>query len=519
MCAGRGCIPPWKDKEWVRKLHEADQNARDSGAVRGACRPASRDDDSVTIWEPLHGPDFPIEIPDFGLISTQFSLRAIASIRNDPPWSGLGFHLLWSMQHSGVGIPDVLAAMVHYGDSRPQAWRRQLKAHLRENYVWSKKCSRNCPLHGSKTAHQHIRRKCSLWNLTLEKFSRRVLRKVESANFSDLVAIVIPDEMRKKLQESHRRYYFFDSRPIVKNARKTLNTKGDVYHCYLLVLIFGRSKRLGLTASQYRMMLGLTRELTRVGKVYAGAEKIGTPKFRKAPTDRKDKAEVIRHGKVHPPSGSHKIPCPLIDQHREYVVFGGNLTGHKGCGYRVISSKSRCWLSCGGYDAKDYAVNDWTCVRKLLEDFSVLSEMFDLTVAAYHTKTRTWKGLAELQACLKTGNGREWIEECTLRVFAPADYLLRWRYELAKRLGFGWIPGGESCPFEANAGTDATLITNGDQLRSYITKQKMTQIEMAKKLKVSRGTVSRHLSGKRDSPGFWKSVDKLVRGQDRAKTK
>jgi hypothetical protein len=228
-------------------------------------------------------------------------------------------------------------------------------------------------------------------------------------------------------------------------------------------------------------------------------------------TERRDAADVVSNRMVHPHGQKgHKIVCPLLEEHRRYVVFGGNLRLHRGCGYRLFGSAKSCWLEFAGYDATEYQNNPWRCVKAFFDDLAILAEMFDLTVAARHHSRGEWKSLAELRACLKSGSGQDWIEECTLRIFAPEDYLLRWRYMFAKRLGFRWIAGGEECPFgDHDTPGEATKIVRGDQLAAFLNERRWTCAKLAKRLKCSPKTVGRHLSGERSNPDFWRKVQEL----------
>jgi hypothetical protein len=103
------------------------------------------------------------------------------------------------------------------------------------------------------------------------------------------------------------------------------------------------------------------------------------------------------------------------------------------------------------------------------------------------------------------------LNECTVRIFAPADYLIRWRYLISKRLGFRWIPGGEECPFEQVKDPNHPMsIKDSVALQAWLSERGWTQTKLADKLKIRRETVSRHITGKRNSAKFWTAVTALA---------
>ncbi len=102
------------------------------------------------------------------------------------------------------------------------------------------------------------------------------------------------------------------------------------------------------------------------------------------------------------------------------------------------------------------------------------------------------------------------VGQCTVRIFGPADYLIRWRYVLAKKLGFQWIPGGEEAPFLTNSPKSDNSIHFSEVLRRWLRARGWTIARLARKLGCRRETVSRHLSGRRNSPDFWRDVNALM---------
>lgn len=499
------CDPPWSDKDLRRKLSEADRLACENNITRGWLRSGEAAELVPGDWAPFDGEDFLIEIPDYYPVSAEQVQLPIRRFGRRSPWYGLQVYLAWKLQRSAVPIPDVVARQVQWGARRLKAWRRPI-VKATTKFKWEAECPDYCPLHGSGIPHKHFVPSKKCLNGDLEYFTNETF---ETWQTSGTNKIELP---RALLKQAHRIYQHASDDKHTIRLRALLKKKGRIYQCYYPVFIFGRSHPVGLSASQVRLMMGITHELTRIGPEMTFDQTTRKPSLRRAHSIRADRAELIARRKVAPSGdGSHKIVCRLLDDEKQYVVFGGNLRRHHGKGYPILPNKGRCWLDHAGYEKEEYTKNPWAAVKSFLDDIAGLAEMFDLVVAARHHGKREWKSLAELRECLKTGYGKDWLRECTLRIFAPADYLVRWRYMLARRLGFRWIPGGEECPIPAlDKLDDGQLITNGAQLRAWLDRRGWTTSRFAIALDLSRETVSRHLSNRRNSPKFWKSVNTLI---------
>ncbi len=176
-----------------------------------------------------------------------------------------------------------------------------------------------------------------------------------------------------------------------------------------------------------------------------------------------------------------------------------------------MSLTSRSWLHRAGYTTENIRRRAYSAARQFLGDLKKLSDLLGLVVVGRHHRRNEWKSLAQMVPLLKNEPGWAWLWECTVRVFAPADYLIRWRYLISKKLGFRWIPGGEECPFEQPKDPANPLsITDSVALQSWLTRRGWTRAKLAAKLRVRRETVSRHISGKRNSAGFWTAVTALA---------
>lgn len=495
------CQPPWTDKELRHKLKEADRLATEKGEPRGHLRNDQHDGTALSEWAPLSGSKFLIQVPDYELVATNQVLRPIDEFSKLSPWYGLSVYLVWKCQRSDALIPDVVLRQAYWGATAPTAWRRSFLNKLGTSRNQAE-CRPDCVLFGSQVRHQHLVRHHEVSNNGLELFSKSAIKS----------QIVDPARLAKLNKKGHRRYRYNSKKPAVVKLRGIYHSA--FYYCYMPLLIFGRSRRLGLTPRQVRLMLGVTRELTRVGmEPQFPANESGKVVFKKAYSPRKDRAAIIVDRKVVPSGeGKHKILCPQLIAGHRYVVFGGNTKGHVGRGCRLFNEKIVCWLNHAGYSADKFNSDPWPSVRTFLDDLAVLAEMFDLVVVGRHHARKQWKSLDQLRACLKSGSGQDWLKECTVRIFAPEDFLIRWRYRIAKKLGFSSIPGGENCPFnETSNQGDGQTISDGTQLRAWLDQQGWSIRQLADRMACSRKTVSRHLHDKRKSSDFLQRVNELVK--------
>lgn len=160
------------------------------------------------------------------------------------------------------------------------------------------------------------------------------------------------------------------------------------------------------------------RELTRVKN--SGRQEVQSA--------RRDKAQVIVNGYV-APSGraTEPISCELLDSSQDYVVFGGKLRRHRGRGYRLISPASQSWLHKAGYTSDEIEASACHVVRQFLHDLKKLSNLLGLVVVGRHHRRNEWEGLEQMLPQLSNDPVWKWLHECTVRIFAPADYLIRWR--------------------------------------------------------------------------------------------
>jgi hypothetical protein len=156
-------------------------------------------------------------------------------------------------------------------------------------------------------------------------------------------------------------------------------------------------------------------------------------------------------------------------------------------------------------------------MQRFLKDLLGLAGPFGRVAAAYHPERRQWKPLADLAAMTRTPAGRAWLRGCLLRVYAPEDYLARWRQYFANRLGFSVIPGGDdedaaAAPVKQVETVGALPIINSAlELDALMREAGLTDAALAARLGLSRSYVSGQRSGRRPwSKAFQAGVAALL---------
>lgn len=483
------CDPPWSESDLQRKLEEADRLASERGDERGSLRYIEQAE-PATEFERLPGRPFPFEVPDYVLAPSDLVLGGSrVGESNGTPAMGIGTVLVMKALRSDVGIPDALVRDIYWGSEAPKAWRRTLRK-LHEDYALEVKCYDDCAYQGTGIRHHHLIRPAQAFNECLEDFADPKFPKTRGQPIL------------------HRSYVGLSAKTL-----DDLRRKGQLYYAYCPALVFGRSRALGLTPEQTRLLLGITGELTRVGTATDGKTTAsGRKEFHRATSVRIDRAEVINGQQVAASArGSHRILCPHLDESRQYVVFGGNFPNRRGRGYSLIRVKKLSWQQIAGFGGEKFEADPDRRLRLFLDDLHALSQIFDLMPVGRHHRRQEWKSLPEMKECLRSGVGHDWLHEATLRIFAPADYLTRWRYVIAKRLGFSWIPGAD-CPFPlVDEAAEKFAIQNGAQLRNWLDLRNWSEARLATALGVARETVSRHVSGLRNSESFWDKMNQLLK--------
>jgi hypothetical protein len=190
--------------------------------------------------------------------------------------------------------------------------------------------------------------------------------------------------------------------------------------------------------------------------------------------------------------------CPLLDKEQRYVVFGGN--GHKKGRehYHRQAYRLATWMVRAGY-ATDDPDAYWDEARRFLTDLQTLSGPFGLVAGGCHPDKREWQPLERLNELTRTLAGRQWLQKCRLLVYGPENYQVAWRQELARQLGFRFIPGGADegdMPVGKQVETP-TAITSPLELDAWMRGRGMTDRELAQRLGVSQPLVSDYHSGRR----------------------
>jgi hypothetical protein len=199
--------------------------------------------------------------------------------------------------------------------------------------------------------------------------------------------------------------------------------------------------------------------------------------------------------------------CPYLEAGTRYVGFNGNGT-HKrrhlrGRGYHLVGRSKKGWLPRAGFEVPNDAKGSWQSVQCFLKALVDLAEPFGLVVAAYHAAKHQWMPLAELVAMTRIATGRTWLKGSQLRVYAKEDYLARWRQYFANRLDFSFIPGGGdedgiAVPVkDVQTAGKVPSINSAPELDTWMRKAKVTDVNLAKRLGVSRSYVSGQRSGRR----------------------
>ncbi|WP_145254034.1 helix-turn-helix domain-containing protein [Planctomycetes bacterium Pan216] len=491
----RRCKPPWSDSELLRKLNEADQFDSPRGRLR-------RGNDDVSNFaatvEPLAGAEFHGYVPDFahaggldvlGHVNSSFFTNALA---------GAKYYFVWRLQRSDAHVPDVWIRQCVWGGNWPKNWRARLYRQFRKAPPTARpmRCTLGrdlCPLSGTSVLHQHFDDiGINKWGV-LEGF-RAPLDEVsltlgsdDDFDEEDLEGLCDMDD-----ELPSRRFLWRDR----KNAEIYQQSRKDqlIVVAYCPALLFGGSKHIAWSEAQQRLLQGIVYELTR-------------------PSSRESREHVITDALVNEAGARDDlVRCPLLDRQQRYVVFGGN-GSRPGRGYQIVGRTSKGWLHRAGvrHSIPKGSPTRFDAIKNFLDDLDVLSTDLDLTVVGYHSTRNEWKDLPELRSCLRRGFGRDWLDECVIRIYAPEDWRLRWRYFFSKRLGFRWIPesASDKGPF-MKAEQETTADIGAADVKQWLREIGWTQKDLADAIGCSLKRVVRHLSGERTTTGFYDDVSVIM---------
>ena len=158
-----------------------------------------------------------------------------------------------------------------------------------------------------------------------------------------------------------------------------------------------------------------------------------------------------------------------------------------------------------GYESDASGPALWKETRKFLTDLRGLCGPFGLVAGGYRGDKREWHPLDRLVEMTRSREGRRWLAKCSLKLFGPEDYLVRWREHFARAMGFSFIPGdgGGKVAETVRDGDAPTRITSGLELGLWMRERGMTNRTLAIELGVPASQVGSQRSGARPwSAGF-----------------
>lgn len=472
------CVPPFEEVELLHKLESATEKV---GSRGGPTRRCVQDVTTrVSKKQSAADAEFLGSVPDFGLVEKIGILISVSSFITRPADSWVWLWQCYSLLRSDFLIPDVLLRQLKWGGRFGKNWRVLLKKDCK--FLKSKPDSdctvRKCSFGGLGKPHRHYCWSTDKFGL-LDPFQKQTGTQPGQPRYFELYA----EHNRAKLRE--------------------FRTKGVLFNAYWPALLFGSSKCVGWTARQQRLLAGVVHELTRSKHRRAG-EYVTSEIF---------VGNVVAQAN----EKSHELVCPLLDSKGQYAVFAGN-GRRKGLGYQICGKTGKGWLDRAGYP-EIHRLPPQKRIEKFktfLSDLETLSRDLGLIPAALGRNG--WKGINEMLDCLLTGNGSDWLEACTLRIFVPADWQLHWRQFFSTKMGFRWIPSSPEdlgpCPDRAED-FEPNRITTVSQIEQLLKEQKWTRQQLADKIAAvtekpcSRKRVQRHLRGKSSTREFFMAVEEI----------
>jgi hypothetical protein len=513
--------PPWSTEDLRHKLMEAEKRPGERGrlltrAPAGHGSPGPQETPSGTPGgEPFLG-----SLPNFVLADWWLTRPRPPQVPGGRPGRRRVTDGMWWVLHHAVvtqrcsrfTLADVVVAQCFWGGRPwPPNWRRRLldclypdlPPQVRRAYL-ERACPATCPLYGrTDVPHRHF-----LTGLEDPEAFLGCLRAYSAESDDPGSAFKYDFAMgggpgkeaggarhrtRRPREEFAGESYPEGDEDEYTRARReavrALRKQGRAAAVYLPALLLGASPRCGLSLSQRDILTALTHETTRA------------PSSKRA-----DKAHLVVGGARDTGAESRAAVCPFLQAGVRYVGFNGNGSRKRawlrGRGYHLLGRKGGGWLSRAGYAVPRDVRARWQAVRRFLEDLQALSEPFGLVAAGWNPDWREWRPVGEMAGITRTPAGRHWLRWCWLRVYTPADYLLRWRAEFARRMGFSLIPGdgdegGPAGQDIGQAASPVTSIRSAVELDRWMRARGMTDQELAGRLGVSRSYVSRLRSGRK----------------------
>ena len=279
-----------------------------------------------------------------------------------------------------------------------------------------------------------------------------------------------------------------ENRKLVNQLRKS----GKIRKAYWPMLLLGWEA--GLTRQQIRALLGITWEQTR----------------------NSDKQTLIISEGIVPIIGKTQGRCPLLEKSQDYVVFGGNRKDHRGEGYSLYGRTQQGWMKRFGFtEAYDRKGDCWRQdTKSILDVLSTLPAELGLIVGAYKKSENKWKGLGDLIKMYRSEAGFRWIENSTIRFYAPTDWCDQWRDYLSKQLGYTRIP---CCSAECSSHARHDAVSQ-EELRSFIASEGLSLTQLAQQLtsvggEVSYKKIQRYMAGTTQTSELRKLLSDFVRSR------
>jgi hypothetical protein len=220
-----------------------------------------------------------------------------------------------------------------------------------------------------------------------------------------------------------RRYDFTRAPEAKQEVIASARRAGDMITVHLPTKLLGAAA--GLPPGQRRIHQALVGELVRLP--------------RKARSSRADRAALVNGNRVPGVQARTWIDCPGLQPGGRYADFNGN-GKRRGRGYRPFGARGTGWLHKAGYPVPDDDRGRAESLRAFLTDLSGLAGRFGLIVCSIDPTSGEWLDLDAMVAVARLPGGWQPLDRVHLRVYAPSDYLERWREQLASGANFADLP-------------------------------------------------------------------------------
>ena len=489
------CKPPWSTQELAHKLDDAFARANQTASNTDSTQ-------AKLIGTKNGGVDFFGFVPEFA--NCQMSLLDKMQMCGDNNFLApvLEHYALMQFRRTNALLPPEFVRQFFLPSPRQANWRAKLAKEIpadwqaldtyRNPKVFEKRCT-FCRAGYERHTHFNFHPRVSE---DLKKFLTCRNSRGEKV-FVRKELLQSADEVRAIVRR--RDSFLCFNQQNQKHYRKLINA-GSIRKVYLPTLLLGGVA--GLSRQEIRALLGVTSELTRGDGQPLRIINAAVPDVRRS-------------------TSSKTAYCPLLDKDEAYVVFGGNRRNGKGMGYDLFGRTGKGWVRrLGRADAYKDGDKNKKAFRMSVAQFifgdvfkGMLTEELELVVAAYHPAKNEWKGLADLQRACRSEHGFDWINQSTIRFFAPYDWCYRWRAFLSRRLGYKWIPATSS---EQASSTNFKLATPSDVTR-FISDRGWNRDQLARELSklaghlISKKKIQRHLSGESQTSEFWRLATELIK--------